>query len=144
MLLNIICDATSFENLRTINRELYETFKEACAALGLLQNDKEWDQCLTEAALIQFGKQLHNLFAILLLFCELKESEILWEKHINDFSEDIQFQICKNTENTSFRHIDTNIYNQALNDLESLLNKYGKCLKNFLNMLIPTVLSNYK
>jgi hypothetical protein len=41
MLLNIICGATSFENLRTINGELYRTFKEAYAALGLLQNDKE-------------------------------------------------------------------------------------------------------
>ena len=84
------------------------------------------------------------MFAILLLFCELKESEILWEKQINDFSEDIQFQICKNTENISFRHIDANIHNQALNDLESLLNKYGKCLKNFPTMPISTVLSNYK
>src|SRR5688572_16627755 len=54
------------------------------------------------------------------------------------------FNFVKNTENTSFRHINANIHNQALNDLESLLNRYGKCLKNFSNMPIPTVLSNYK
>jgi hypothetical protein len=60
------------------------------------------------------------LFTILLLFYELKEPEILWKKYINDFSEDIQFQICKNTENTSFKYIDANIHNQALNDLESI------------------------
>ncbi len=93
---------------------------------------------------LQSGKQLCNLFAIILLFCESKKPEILWENHINDFSEDIQFQICKNTENISLRHIDTNIYNQALNDLKSILNKYGKCLKIFSNMPIPTVLSNYR
>jgi hypothetical protein len=72
MLLNVVCGATSFEDLRTINGERYNTFKEACAALGLSQNDKEWDQCITEAARIQSGKQLRNLFATLLLFCELK------------------------------------------------------------------------
>ncbi|CAG8550379.1 20911_t:CDS:2 [Cetraspora pellucida] len=41
MLLNIIKGATSFENLRTINRIIYNTFKEACDALELLQNDNE-------------------------------------------------------------------------------------------------------
>ena len=75
MLLNVVYGATSFENLQTVNGQLYGTFKEACAALGLLQNDKEWDQCLTEVAQIQSGKQLRNLFAILLLFCELKNLE---------------------------------------------------------------------
>jgi hypothetical protein len=36
MLLNIVCDATSFENLRTVDGILYPSFKEACIALGLL------------------------------------------------------------------------------------------------------------
>ena len=41
MLLSIVCGATSFENLRTVNGITYPTFKEACIALGLLQNDEE-------------------------------------------------------------------------------------------------------
>ncbi len=43
MLLNIICDDTSFENLHIINEIIYSSFKKACIALGLLQNDKEWN-----------------------------------------------------------------------------------------------------
>ena len=58
MLLNIVCGATSFENLRTVNGILYPSFKEACIALGLLQNDEEWDLCLKEAAQIQTGTQI--------------------------------------------------------------------------------------
>ena len=77
MLLNIICDATSFENLYTIDGILYSFFKEACIALGLLQNDKEWDQCLKEAEQIQTGIQLCKLFAILLLFYEVTRPKIL-------------------------------------------------------------------
>jgi hypothetical protein len=144
MLLNVVCGATSFEDLRTVNGELCGTFKEACAALGLLQNDREWDQCLTEAARIQSGKQLRNLFATLLLFCELKEPEILWENHINDFSEDIRFQNCKNTGNMSLRYTNANICDQALNHLESILNRHGKSLKEFPNMPIPNALPNYE
>ena len=49
MLFNIICGTTSFKNFRTVDGIIYSTFKEACITLGLLQNDKEWDQCLKEA-----------------------------------------------------------------------------------------------
>jgi hypothetical protein len=41
MLFNIICSATSFENLRIVNKIIYSSFKEACIALSLLQNDEE-------------------------------------------------------------------------------------------------------
>ena len=52
MLLSIVCGATSFENLRTVDGFLYPSFKEACIALDLLQNDEEWNQCLKEAGQI--------------------------------------------------------------------------------------------
>jgi len=41
MLLNIVCDATSFKNLHIINGIIYSSFKEAYIALGLLQNNEE-------------------------------------------------------------------------------------------------------
>ena len=77
MLLSIVCDATSFENLRTVDGIIYPSFKEACIALGLLQNNEEWDQCLKEAEQVQTGIQLHKLFAILLLFCKVTRPEVL-------------------------------------------------------------------
>ena len=36
MLLSIVCGATSFENLRTVDGFLYSSFKEACITLGWL------------------------------------------------------------------------------------------------------------
>ena len=80
MLLSIVRGATSFENLRTVDGFLYSSFKEACIALGLLQNDEEWDQYLKEAGQIQTEMQLRKLFATLLLFCEVTRPEVLWEK----------------------------------------------------------------
>jgi hypothetical protein len=41
MLLSIVCGATSFENLHTVDGIIYSSFKEVCIALGLLQNDEE-------------------------------------------------------------------------------------------------------
>ncbi|CAJ0641618.1 4542_t:CDS:2 [Entrophospora sp. SA101] len=135
ILLNVVCGATSFENLHTVNGVLYNTFKEACAILGLLQNGEEWDQCLAEAAQVQTGSQLRNLFATLLLFCDPVRPENLWEKYFYALSDDMQFQVHDNVENTD-------IHNRALTHLQSILNRRGKCLKDFPDMPIPEVLSD--
>ena len=42
----------SFEDLQTVNGEVCVTFKEACTRLGMLQDDDEWHQVLTEADFI--------------------------------------------------------------------------------------------
>jgi hypothetical protein len=47
---------------------VHPTFKGACLARGLLQNDAEWDQCLSEAASVQFPRSLQKLFISLLIF----------------------------------------------------------------------------
>nr|GEW97983.1 helitron helicase-like domain-containing protein [Tanacetum cinerariifolium] len=39
----------SYEDIKTVNRRVYLTFRAACQALGLLGDDKEWDTALMEA-----------------------------------------------------------------------------------------------
>ena len=55
MLLNVVRGSTSFEDICTVNGIFYHTFKEACIALNLLQDDEEWNQCLQEANQVQGG-----------------------------------------------------------------------------------------
>ncbi|KAL8099436.1 hypothetical protein AgCh_031899 [Apium graveolens] len=40
--------ATSFKDLRTVNGIVYNTYKEACDALGLLKDDKQWDVAMLD------------------------------------------------------------------------------------------------
>ena len=77
---------TSFEDLRTVNDVLYDTFKSACVVRGLLEDDKEWRQCLNEAAIIKTGHQLRRLFIIILTECTLTHPFELW----NHFSMNIR------------------------------------------------------
>jgi len=46
LLLNTVRGPTSFKDLRTIDGQVHPTFKAACVALDLLQDDEEWDNCL--------------------------------------------------------------------------------------------------
>jgi hypothetical protein len=49
MLLMIVKGATSYADIKTFEGTLYDSFKEACAARGLLGDDLEWYRAFDEA-----------------------------------------------------------------------------------------------
>ncbi|XP_074327400.1 uncharacterized protein LOC141665319 [Apium graveolens] len=52
----------SFEDLKTVNGHIHETFKEACTALGLLQNDNQWHEVIAENSHTSLPPQLRAMF----------------------------------------------------------------------------------
>ena len=89
ILLTRVRGATSFDDLKTVEGCNCNSFKEACIRLSLLQDDDEWNACLLEASAVQSGKQLRNLFASILLFCQPVNPEVLWNEHKVSLCEDI-------------------------------------------------------
>ena len=61
-------EATSWEDVRTVNGIVLETFREACVLKGLLQDDIEWQNTLSEVVLTRMPKQIRQLFSIILTF----------------------------------------------------------------------------
>lgn len=55
MLLAMWPSWTSFEDVRTVDGVLYNTFKDAYARRGLLEDDFEWDAALSEVGYIALG-----------------------------------------------------------------------------------------
>jgi len=49
----------------------HDTFKDACIAMGLFVDDNEWHQTLEEVGLWASGQQLRDMFASMLMFCEV-------------------------------------------------------------------------
>ncbi len=101
VLLTHVAGATCFEDLRTTHRPhmptivVHPTFKAACLARGLLQDDAEWDQCLSEVAGVQLPRSLRQLFASLLIFNNVSNPGRLWDKHEGAFTEDFLHQACQ-------------------------------------------------
>ena len=50
-------------------------------ALGLLESDEEWDECMSEAAVSFMPKQLCSFFVTILIFEEPAKPAVLWEKY---------------------------------------------------------------
>ena len=58
MLLDVVKRPRTFEEIRIINNIIPPTFRVACYALGLLDDDKEWHEAIRQASLWATGKQL--------------------------------------------------------------------------------------
>jgi hypothetical protein len=52
-----------------VNGVVHPTFKSACKALGLLEDDQHWHATLEEAAVCKLPFRIRELFAIMLVFC---------------------------------------------------------------------------
>ncbi|KAL8140205.1 LOW QUALITY PROTEIN: hypothetical protein V2J09_006226 [Rumex salicifolius] len=48
MMLNVVKGPTSFEEIRTVDGKLYGTYREACYARGMLNDDNEWTDAIQE------------------------------------------------------------------------------------------------
>ena len=96
LLLTVVRGPTSFESLRTVDGVIYETFKAACIARGLLEDDEEWIQCLSEAAIMKTGHQLRRLFCIILTECAPVHPLELWEQFSMHICDDLGHSIRTN------------------------------------------------
>ncbi|GKC12224.1 ATP-dependent DNA helicase PIF1-like protein [Tanacetum coccineum] len=65
------------------------TFKAACFAYGLLNDDKEWAHAIKEAAFWALAPQLRDLFVTMLLFYDVSRPLPLWEQTWELLSDDI-------------------------------------------------------
>ena len=129
-LLTIVRGPKSFEDLRTFEGILYSSFQDACRARGLLEDDGEWRLCLADASQMQTGSRLRQLFASMLLFCNLGTPEKLWDEFKASICEDLHIHI---TNPTSER-----VYDYGLFLLNQILSDSGYNLQNFPHMPIPT------
>ncbi|XP_074323219.1 uncharacterized protein LOC141660159 [Apium graveolens] len=137
MLLNFVKGSTSFECIRTVNGVTYPTFKVACYALGLLDDDREWVDCLSKAAVWATGNELHNLFVTILIFFHVSNVPELWKTHSQILSEDMLHMQRKRFQFPTLQLTTTQTEAYALVEIESLMHKLGKSLKDIDGMPQP-------
>ncbi len=111
MLLNYVKGATSFKHLWTMDGREHNTFKNASIAMGFLEDDNEWHQALEEAGIWASGRQLHDMFASMLMFCEVTNPKQLWDAHWESLSDGIEAMTPRKHDD-----LDVTLSKDALND----------------------------
>jgi len=122
----IVKGAKSYEEIRTYNGVLYLTFKEACAARGLLDDDKEWYHTYHEATNWATSFQLRNLFVIMLTYCQIKDEKEFFNATWHTMVDDIQKNLIKKYHPIKYAPSEFELQQCLLEELEELFSKNGQ------------------
>ncbi|XP_058796151.1 uncharacterized protein LOC131667014 [Phymastichus coffea] len=123
LLLLHVKGATSYDDLKRIDNVLHHSFTAACLALGIIEDDDEWNKAMREASLWMMPRRLRHLFVVILIHCQPNYPEKLWESFKDSMSEDFS------------RNNESNIsYQMAYSDINNMLIKEGKSLADFPTM----------
>nr|GEV84294.1 reverse transcriptase domain-containing protein [Tanacetum cinerariifolium] len=75
-----------------MNKVVYPTYKEACYAVGLLEDDKEYIECIKDAAHWVTAEHLHEVFVTLLSQKKLTMPLSVWLQTWHLLARDVQFK----------------------------------------------------
>ncbi|GBM32468.1 hypothetical protein AVEN_136044-1 [Araneus ventricosus] len=124
----------SFDDLKTVDGIVCNTFQQACKMQGLLEGDQHWCDTLNEAIQTRAPFQLRLLFATICCFGEVNDIPELWFRYTDAHSEDFVRQY---SEDSGPQY--------ALAEIEEFLKYYNLNLKKLklLTIHLPDVLSNF-
>ncbi|XP_012832537.1 PREDICTED: uncharacterized protein LOC105953423 [Erythranthe guttata] len=137
LLLNFQRGCTCYDDLRKVEDHVYPTFKDACFALGLLDDDKEYIAGINEANEWASGDYVRRLFVVLLVANNMSRPEHVWECCWKEFAEDIEYKLQQRRTNSGPPVSDDTLRNYALIEIENILQSNSKSLSNFPPMPIP-------
>ena len=148
ILLNV-AGATSFEDLRTVNGVVHETFLEAAKALHLIENDNEWRRCLEESSAKDMPYAMRELFATILLYGPPREPHALFDEfaEVSCLLRHVQALSCMQALSEDYLRaarrtnpaaaLTVDMTDRALRHINRCLARTGSSLRKFPRMRIP-------
>ncbi|KMQ86042.1 hypothetical protein RF55_15093 [Lasius niger] len=100
-----VAGAKCFEDLRTVDGVLYETFMDAAIVKNLVEADDLWAKTLEEATGSHMPAQLRQLFAYICIFGTSADVPTLWNRYKDSMIEDFVHNNIVNPENMALNHI---------------------------------------
>lgn len=131
ILIMIVRGTICYTDVRSYNNTIFDTFKQACAARGLLGDDNEWYHALDEALCYASGPQLMQLFITILIFYNVKYENRLFAKYWNDLADDLQYHTRLALQNPNYVVPVMILQNRLLEELEIVFNKNGASINAY-------------
>lgn len=80
ILLNTCKDPKSYDKIKIVDGIMCGTFKDACYALGLLDEDNEYIDSIIESSHWRSAKYLRQLFVTLIISNSITRPKYVWRK----------------------------------------------------------------
>ncbi|XP_062014061.1 uncharacterized protein LOC133730499 [Rosa rugosa] len=130
LLLNTQRGCSNYTSVRTIDNIVYPSYQDACRAIGLLGDDKEWSEALTNALYTASCSELRHLFVTIILFCDVANPEQLFNAHWQHMCDDIVYKIRSDFTMPNLIIPDSELQNSLLFELEQIFNASSSSLKD--------------
>ena len=135
MLLSHVTGCTCYQDIRSLpDGTVCPTYKEPARRWGLLDDDQEYDDCLTEISMHAMPSELRELFVNILLCNEPTDPLALWNKHKESLAKDFLLRARIFSPQVE---LNERILNTALLDIDNRLETVGKSLSDFPDMPVP-------
>lgn len=89
MMLTVVKGPRTYEEIRKVGEIQYQTFREACFAMGFLEDDREFIGAIREAYQWGSGYFLRRLFVIMLLAGSINRPRHVWNSTVHWLSDGI-------------------------------------------------------
>ncbi|GJU78954.1 DNA helicase [Tanacetum coccineum] len=110
--------------LQTVNNVFYPTCRAVCQALGLPDDDKEWDNAFKEACVSATSAELRSLFAQILTHCDVTYPSKLWTKYWKEMSNDIPKRVSEMTRIPNYHLNDSDLKGRVPYEIELILRNF--------------------
>ncbi|CAH1446995.1 unnamed protein product [Lactuca virosa] len=137
ILLNKVKGPTCYGNIRTVNETVYESYKDACYALGLLDDDREYISSIYEThhwATVSF---CGSLFVMLITSDSLSRPHHVFKETYNCLSDDVVHIREQEIGVRVLKLKPKAIFHLTLSYIEKSLLSCGLSLKQIPNMPLP-------
>ncbi|XP_076060333.1 uncharacterized protein LOC143036662 [Oratosquilla oratoria] len=116
----------SFESLRTVEGVIYDSYREAVKALGLLNDEETWLKTIMEIISYTNDRdQLRSTYASMLVFSDLEDQRGIWEETKDLFASDFLYA-------RGLTEYNEEIYRDALDDIqEKVYNNGGAKIEEY-------------
>ena len=118
---------TDFDDMLTLPSGQCETYKQVCEKLGLLQDDGEWIEILTESALTMSSKKLRNLYFMIIVWSAPANPRQLFDKFWHDWADDF----LQRAQHKNVNFTEDQLRTMVLLDLKNQLFDVEKQLQDF-------------
>ncbi|RZC16770.1 hypothetical protein D0Y65_009892 [Glycine soja] len=137
MMLVVVKGPTTYEQIRTVNGQLYSTFREACFAMGFLVDDEEYIEALREAYHWGSSQFLRRFFVTMLLSNNIERPNHVWSKTWECLINGILHQQRRIRDIPDLQLETKELHNLALLEIKDILQSNKKSLKDYPTMPFP-------